>query len=208
MTRIMSTSATALMAVVMSAGMAVGQQAAGQGQAGQGEGAAEAEHSTFEDRMDLNKDVETDIGTFSENVDRWGVYDAWDVDRDEALTRDEFNRGLFTMYDRDRDEILGEDEVVGMQNEQFFGDAGPNIGANDDIGTFSQNVDQAGIYDAWDVNRDEALTRDEFSRGLFATYDRDRDEMLGEDEIVGMQNERLFGGEGVRTLGADDDRIE
>lgn len=57
---------------------------------------------------------------FNKGFDQLGYYDSLDADGDGMLSRDEYNRAMFTRYDMDRDGWLNDDEIVGMQNDSMF----------------------------------------------------------------------------------------
>lgn len=48
--------------------------------------------------------------------------------------------------------------------------------------SFNRAFDEAGLFDAWDADRDGMLTREEVNRGVFVLYDSDADDFLTGDE--------------------------
>lgn len=111
-------SSTAALALALSAGMAAAQNDTGQ-DGGQNAGGQEGAATTFDF---FASPEETEIGwtDFNRTMDDTGVYDAWDEDADETLTRDEFNRGMFSRYDANRDDILDQDELDAARRAPFF----------------------------------------------------------------------------------------
>lgn len=78
------------------------------------------EHTTFDARGDLSKGDDLDYDTVGSAVDEWGVFDAWDADQDEMMTRDEFNRGLYSTYDLDNNQMLDPDEYADLRRDGVF----------------------------------------------------------------------------------------
>ena len=119
MNRFHTTSLAAALAFAMSATVGVAQESGQGGQGGEG-GQGEAEHTTFDARGDLSKGDDLDFDTVGPAVDQWGVYDAWDADRDGNITRDEFNRGVYTTYDLDNNQMIDPDEYSDLRRDGMF----------------------------------------------------------------------------------------
>lgn len=51
---------------------------------------------------------------------------------------------------------------------------------------FDRGFNDAGLFDRWDADGDEALTREELNRGIFSGYDADADDYLDSDETKTM----------------------
>ena len=82
-------------------------------------GAMAQEATTF----DIDRNPDTGMAAYEDfNVgfDRMGYFDQLDADRDGMLSRDEYNRAVFSRFDLDGDGMLNDEEIVGMQNDAMF----------------------------------------------------------------------------------------
>lgn len=177
MTRYMSTTAATLLALSMSTTAAMAQEA-----------------NTFDFWNDFNKaGQESAYADFNTAFTDYGLFDTWDEDADEMLSKDELSRGLYATYDADRDEMLNEQEVAGMGQDRLFAER--DLGLGNEIGFeefdtgLEENWDE---YERWDADQNQMLTRDEFNRGVFDLFDADRDEVLNADEIATARESRIF----------------
>ena len=83
---------------------------------------ASAQEATTFDLDRSGDDNMASYEDFNKGFDQLGHYDALDTDGDGMLSRDEYNRAVFTRYDLDQDGWLNDDEIVGMQSDDFFFD--------------------------------------------------------------------------------------
>ena len=88
---------------------------------GIGTAAVAQEATTFDFFADTQTSEEIAYTDFNAALDESGMYDEWDADQDEALTRDEFNRGVWSRYDANQDDVLDADERGRAADEDFFG---------------------------------------------------------------------------------------
>ncbi|HEX6099937.1 MAG TPA: hypothetical protein VF432_26730, partial [Thermoanaerobaculia bacterium] len=99
---------------------------------------------------------------------RWGgLYDRWDRDRNAAVSRDELADTWYDLWDNNNDDFVDEQEWTRATKAWDFEGIDWNGWRDWDIdndGRLLENeFDQrfGGIYDRWDTDRNNALTRDE-----------------------------------------------
>ncbi len=116
----------------------------------------------------------------------------WDTNQDEQFSERELNEGLFHNWDRDKNGTLGREEYQAYNTAwgERYGDNFTTWDRNKDDrldqGEFDAGVTEAGTYDAWDVNSDGVISREELRRGPFESRDADRDSYLTSEEYQDM----------------------
>ena len=143
---------------------------------------------------------------------RWGAWSDWDADRDNRLARNEFDArwgGLYDRWDRDRNAAVSRDELAdtwydlwdnnndNLVDEQEWNRATKawdfdGVAYNgwrdwdvDNDGRLLENeFDQrfGGIYDRWDTDRNNALTRDELRDTWWDLFDNNNDDFIDDNE--------------------------
>ncbi|RIJ34290.1 EF-hand domain-containing protein [Pontibacter oryzae] len=98
-------------------------------------------------------------------------FENWDTDKDNLLNENEYADAFFNTWDTDNDKMLNQNEW-----EAASGDFG-----------FRNNADWE--WAAWDANKDDAISKKEFSARLsetntFEGWDKNKDNMLDEREYT------------------------
>ena len=99
-----------------------------------------------------------------------GNFADWDVNKNNELSQQEFNQGVFENIDADTSGTITEEEFNAFsQNKPWFN----NIDAN---------------FADWDVNKNNELSQQEFNQGagkveLFGEWDADNNNVLVESEF-------------------------
>lgn len=153
---------------------------------------------------DANGDAMLSMDEFREGFRQRINLADWDLDADGLISEDEFGTGIYSRYDADVSEGLEETEYGAFERD--FGDEGlwgEEAGVTDVETVASDGVlEEDGIgedevalggdelgYEAWDVDGDGVLLRNEFEDGFrewgtFGEFDVDADGSLTEDEIT------------------------
>ena len=120
---------------------------------------------------------------------RWGgLYDRWDRDRNAAVSRDELADTWYDLWDNNNDNLVDEQEWNrATQSWKFDGVAynGWRDWDVDNDGRLVENeFDQrfGGIYDRWDTDRNNSLTRDELRDTWWDLFDNNNDDFIDDNE--------------------------
>ena len=191
MTRYMNTTVAAIAALAMSGTAALAQeQGAGVGQQGN---PGPGENTVFDFFTKTYGSEEIGYTDFNTAFNETGVFERYDADQDELLSRDELNRGLYTAYDADANDMLASEEVAGMARDPIFRDEA--WGGQDEelaYGDFESQINNRPVWVGWDQDENGMITRDEFTRGLWATYDANQDNVLNVEEREAMGESRIL----------------
>lgn len=117
-----------------------------------------------------------------------GVYDRWDADRNAALSRDELADTWYDLWDGNNDNIIDEPEWTRATKSWDFDGVAYNGWRDWDLdndGRLLENeFDQrfGGIYDTWDRDRNNSLTRDELRDTWWDLFDGNDDDFIDANE--------------------------
>lgn len=117
-----------------------------------------------------------------------GVYDRWDTDRNAALSRDEMRDTWYDLWDNNNDNIVDEAEWTRATKSWNFKDVNYNGWRDWDVNNDGRLMNDefgqrfGGIYDRWDTDRNNALTRDEMRDTWWDLFDNNNDDMIDSDE--------------------------
>lgn len=125
------------------------------------------------DRLDANADLALTQDEFRPFVDQ--TYDAWETSGDDFLDEPEFAAGLYRTWDVDRDETLTREEYdrgyaswfQGLDVEDSGYEAlggGPQGLSQED---FLSAAAERDYYDAWTSGRGERLDRETFAETMY-----------------------------------------
>jgi hypothetical protein len=116
------------------------------------------------------------------------VYDRWDADRNAALSRDEAADTWYDLWDNNNDDIIDEQEWTRATTAWDFDNvdfSAWNDWDSDHDGRLLENeFDQrfGAIYDTWDADRNNALTRDEAADTWWDLFDGNNDDIIDTNE--------------------------
>ena len=120
---------------------------------------------------------------------RWGgLYDRWDRDRNAAVSRDELADTWYDLWDNNNDNFVDEQEWTRATKAWDFEGIDWNGWRDWDIDNdgrlLANEFDQrfGGIYDRWDTDRNNALTRDELRDTWWDLFDNNDDDLIDENE--------------------------
>lgn len=125
------------------------------------------------DTFDLNADACLDRDEMIEArlADRNWTVDGTGVIRDADFERDLDSFGVFDAYDADRDGFIEATELGAWGND--LGDYDP--WDLDDDNRIATNEFYGGLYDTWDRDNDGVIDEDEANVGYFEMWDVNRD---------------------------------
>lgn len=117
-----------------------------------------------------------------------GVYDRWDIDRSGSLSRDELADTWRDLWDNNNDDIIDEEEwKVSTDNWKIEGVDFKNWREWDidndgraDANEFRQGF--ASVYNFFDTDRNNDITRDELRQKWFDVFDGNDDDIIDANE--------------------------
>ena len=116
------------------------------------------------------------------------VFDRWDADRNAAVSRDELADTWYDLWDNNNDNIVDEQEWTrATTNWKFDGvtyDNWRDWDLDNDGRLLENEFDQrfGGIYDRWDTDRNNGLTRDELRDTWWDLFDGNNDDFVDGNE--------------------------
>ena len=128
-------------------------------------------------QADKDSDTRIDRSEFEEWMREEGIFEKWDADKDQKLTKEEVDKGTKTSYDT-VDHVIGNYYIVESEHENDSLDTGaianPKLDLNriddwdlDNDGYFSEAEMNSGVFDYFDGNSDDFVDYDEFSSTHF-----------------------------------------
>lgn len=134
-----------------------------------------------------------------------GIFDTWDVDRDESLSTGEFDDGVYGTFDKDKSGNLEEAEYGAMEGAGRFwsrDETTQDFEAwdidGDGVILLTEFVDgwkQTDMFGKWDTDNDGSLSDDELTTGVFDKYDGDGSGVIEEPELTDIGDD--MGDEGL-----------
>jgi hypothetical protein len=145
---------------------------------------------------DTDSDGQMTVDEFKAGVAERAVFTTWDANTDGMLDNAEFTNGIFGRYDAD---ISGDwnDTEYGMAQMRYgstwWGDRENSTGLEawdvdgDGIllrNEFNNGWGERGMLSEFDINADELISEEEFGTGIFNQYDIDGDRVISEPELT------------------------
>jgi hypothetical protein len=137
-------------------------------------------------------DQDASGGLARDEFDQWaneyGWFDRWDLDRDDTLTRNELDRGMYSWWDLDNDGLIEGWEYDEVNAGWYADELGAydqwDTDANDRItrSEFDARIQKVDAWERWDADQSGSLTEEEFRSGVFETWDRNGDDAMGVEE--------------------------
>lgn len=145
-----------------------------------------AQDSDFR-KIDSNQDGKIDLNEYKMNSH---MFEKWDQNGDNRLTKEEFQNRFFSIFDSNSDDEINMNEW--NMNRPFVKDnAGFNTWDADGNGSVSKNEfsNQAGnMFTMWDKNGDMIINKDEFNEKSFEWWDFNKDVLISENEFSQMKD--------------------
>lgn len=121
-------------------------------------------------------------------------FEKWDKNRDNRLSTEEFQESFFEMYDTDNDDAINQSELQqtnkhinmvtsgGLDFNSLDGDGNMSISENE----FKTNVNK--IFNPWDMNQDNYISKGEFYDNIFNWWDTDKSGDITRNEFDKAKN--------------------
>jgi hypothetical protein len=155
---------------------------------------------------DADADGQMTIAEFKAGVSERAVFTTWDANTDGMLDNDEFTNGIFSRYDADISSDWNDTEY-GMAQMRYgstwWGDRENVTGLEawdvDGDGILLRNEfhdgwGQQGMLGKFDINADNLISEEEFSTGIFNQYDIDGDRVISTPELTDIGDDLGDGG--------------
>lgn len=133
-----------------------------------------------------------DRGEFEAGFVRYELFERWDADRSGALDAEEFYTTLFVVFDTNDNGYLSQLEWA-RSLERWLPERADDLAdfgtadTSDDVRIspreFVDVLPQSELFERWDDDADQRLSRDEFIGRLFVTWDLDGDRRLSAGEF-------------------------
>lgn len=128
-----------------------------------------------------------DRRAFRERAAAAGIYESFDTDQDQRVSRDEFAANLYSTWDADADNQVTRSEFERSNGwfgdeEDLFQDWDDDRSGSLSEGEFTTGVEQAGTFERYDANDSGWFEQTEFYEATHAGWDRDGDGVVGSDE--------------------------